>query len=217
VVVAAGGKPAVTIVSVERLSRLVSHALRHEPWLYELELDDRGWTSVDALLTAIHEQGPQWSHVDRGDLMEMIASSTKRRHEIDGERVRALYGHSTPGRIAKVPAAPPAQLFHGTSPQAWATIQRDGLEPMHRQYVHLSTDSSSAEQVGRRKSATPVILVIDAQRAHDGGTRFWRGNDAVWLADAVAADYLSADPTVNEAHSSSTGADEGGADGRNGE
>ena len=25
------------------LSRVVSHALRHEPWLYELELDEDGW------------------------------------------------------------------------------------------------------------------------------------------------------------------------------
>ena len=30
------------------LSEAVSHALRHEPWLYELELDDAGWAPVDA-------------------------------------------------------------------------------------------------------------------------------------------------------------------------
>ncbi|HZX88363.1 MAG TPA: RNA 2'-phosphotransferase [Reyranella sp.] len=35
------------------LSRAVSHALRHEPWLYELELDEEGWTSVDALIAAL--------------------------------------------------------------------------------------------------------------------------------------------------------------------
>lgn len=34
-------------VSPERLSRLVSHALRHEPWIYELELDDEGWVPID--------------------------------------------------------------------------------------------------------------------------------------------------------------------------
>jgi putative RNA 2'-phosphotransferase len=34
-------------------SRVVSHALRHEPWLYELELDDAGWVSVDELLAAV--------------------------------------------------------------------------------------------------------------------------------------------------------------------
>jgi len=29
-----------------RLSKTVAHALRHEPWLYELELDEEGWTPV---------------------------------------------------------------------------------------------------------------------------------------------------------------------------
>jgi putative RNA 2'-phosphotransferase len=172
-------------VSPERLSRLVSHALRHEPWLYELELDDEGWVPVGALLAAIHEQGPQWAQVNRDDLTQMIASSAKRRHEIDGERIRALYGHSVPGHVLKIEADPPAQLFHGTSPQAWAVIQQSGLRPMGRQYVHLSIDVATAEQVGRRKSATPVILVVEAGRAHAAGARFWRGNDMVWLADYV--------------------------------
>lgn len=178
-------------VPPERLSRLVSHALRHEPWLYELELDEEGWVPVEALLDAIHEQGSQWSQVNGDDLTRMIASSAKRRHEIDGERIRALYGHSVPGRVLKIEADPPSQLFHGTSPKTWAAIQRGGLRPMGRQYVHLSIDVATAEQVGRRKSATPVILVVQAGRAHAAGARFWRGNDLVWLADYVPSSVIT--------------------------
>jgi putative RNA 2'-phosphotransferase len=190
VVVASGGTFAVT-VSPERLSRLVSHALRHEPWLYELELDDEGWVFLEALLAAIHEQGPQWSQVGRDELTEMVALSAKRRHEIDGERIRALYGHSVPGRIVKIEADPPAQLFHGTSPGAWDMIQHSGLRPMGRQYVHLSVDVATAEQVGRRKSPAPVILTVQAEEAHGAGARFWRGNDLVWLADHVPAGFIA--------------------------
>lgn len=180
-----------TRMSRERLSQLVSHALRHEPWLYELELDDDGWVLVEALLAAIQEQGPRWVQVDRAALIEMIASSTKRRHEIDGERVRALYGHSVPGRVAKIEADPPAVLFHGTSLQAWQQIQRSGLRPMGRQFVHLSVDAETAEQVGARKSANPMILTVDAVQAHRAGTRFWDGNGAVWLADYLAPEFLT--------------------------
>lgn len=178
-------------VSPERLSRLVSHALRHEPWIYELELDDEGWVSIDALLAAIHEQGPRWSRVGADDLVRMIASATKQRHEIDGHRIRALYGHSVPGRVVKAEAVPPERLFHGTSPRSWAAIQRSGLRPMGRQYVHLSVDVPMAQQVGRRKSSAPVILTVRAQQAHAGGSRFWRGNDAVWLADHVPSEYIA--------------------------
>lgn len=178
-------------VSQEQLSRLVSHALRHEPWIYELELDNQGWVSIEDLLTAIHEQGSEWSNVDRYELTSMVGSSTKRRHEIEGDRIRALYGHSLPGRIIKVEAQPPALLFHGTSPTGWATIKRDGLRPMGRQYVHLSVDVATAEQVGKRKSSTPVILTVEAAKAHDHGTGFWRGNETVWLADYIAPGYIS--------------------------
>ena len=40
------------------VSRVISHALRHEPWLYELELDDAGWVPVAALLTALGPRNP---------------------------------------------------------------------------------------------------------------------------------------------------------------
>jgi putative RNA 2'-phosphotransferase len=179
-------------VSPERLSRLVSHALRHEPWLYELELDDEGWVSVAALLDAIHGQGSEWAQIGEADLVAMIAASSKRRHEIDGDRIRALYGHSVPGRVTKIEAEPPARLFHGTSAQAWSKIQRVGLKPMGRQYVHLSVDVATAEQVGRRKSPSPVILAVDAARAREAGSRFWSGNELVWLADHIAPEHLAA-------------------------
>ena len=176
-----------------RLSRVVSHALRHEPWLYELELDDEGWAPVDVLLAALREQGPHWSCVDRDELAEMIRTSAKRRHELDGDRIRALYGHSVPGRLVKVESDPPTLLHHGTSPQAWAEIQRVGLLPMRRQFVHLSVDVATAQQVGRRKSAAPVILTVRAAEASEAGTRFFFGNDVVWLADHVPARFLSVD------------------------
>ena len=94
------------------LSKAVSHALRHEPWLYELELDDAGWTPVDALVSALSHE-PRWRDLSRAQLETMIERSPKQRHEIDGSRIRALYGHSVPGRIAKTPGMPPAVLFHG--------------------------------------------------------------------------------------------------------
>jgi len=88
------------------LSKAVSHALRHEPWLYELELDDAGWTSVDALVEALSQES-RWRGLSRAQLETMIERAPKQRHEIDGSRIRALYGHSVPGRIVKTPGVPP--------------------------------------------------------------------------------------------------------------
>lgn len=173
------------------LSRAVSHALRHEPWFYELELDEEGWAPVDQLVTALREKGGDWEAIDRTAVERMLATATKRRHQLDGDRIRALYGHSVPGRIRRRPGAPPAQLFHGTAPETWAVIQVDGLLPMRRQFVHLSVDRETALMVGRRKSASPVLLMIDAAAAAATGTTFYEGNELVWLADSVPPRFIA--------------------------
>jgi putative RNA 2'-phosphotransferase len=177
-------------VSLTELSKTVSHALRHEPWLYELELDDEGWVPVDQLLDGLHGLGDEWAGVDRATLERMVANASKARHELRGDRIRALYGHSVPGRIGKQPARPPDVLYHGTSPATVGRVLDDGLRPMGRQYVHLSPDRATAVQVGLRKARPCAVLRVDAARAWADGVRFYRGNDQVWLADAVPADYL---------------------------
>ncbi len=89
------------------LSKTLSHALRHEPWLYELELDDDGWVSLDAVLDALRRERDEWRDLSRSDIERMIESSSKRRHEVVGTRVRALYGQSVPGKLRRERAAPP--------------------------------------------------------------------------------------------------------------
>lgn len=172
------------------LSRTISHALRHEPWLYELELDAEGWVSIDSLLSALGDEAQKWKNLNESDLARMIETSDKQRHEISGGKIRALYGHSVPGRLQKIESTPPERLFHGTAPKVTALIQIEGLKPMNRQYVHLSTDRETAYQVGKRKAPNPVILSIDALRAHHAGIKFYRGNDIVWLADWIAPEFI---------------------------
>lgn len=174
------------------ISRAVSHALRHEPWLYELELDGEGWTSVQSLLCALRSQVTEWSNLQVIDLEEMIRSSSKKRHELKGDQIRAFYGHSVPGKLRKTPALPPVVLYHGTSPDLVDIILDEGLKPMGRQYVHLSVDQAIAREVGKRKSSEPVILVIHAAQANQEGCMFYEGNDKVWLADYVPASAITA-------------------------
>ena len=91
-----------------------------------------------------------WSDLKEPDLAEMIRASSKQRHEMVNGRIRALYGHSLPGKLHRTPAAPPVQLFHGTAPATEPKIRQDGLLPMGRQYVHLSLDRDTAVAVGQR-------------------------------------------------------------------
>lgn len=172
------------------LSRAVSHALRHEPWVYELELDEQGWVSTASLATALRQER-RWSALTADDVAMMVATSSKQRHEIDGDRIRAMYGHSIPGGISRTPAEPPSLLYHGTSPESAAVILVAGLRPMARQYVHLSVDREMARSVGSRKAGEPRLLVVAALDAAHAGVVFYAGNDKVWLADEVPAEFIS--------------------------
>lgn len=152
-------------------------------------MDEEGWASLPRLLDALRRR-PRWEGLDRGDVREMQRRTEKRRYEIRGDRIRALYGHSLPGRLEKEEARPPERLWHGTSPGAAGSILEEGLRPMGRQFVHLSTDRPSARQVGCRKAGEPVILAVRARQAHGSGVAFYRGNEKVWLADRVPARWV---------------------------
>ena len=173
-----------------QLSKTISHALRHEPWLYELELDNDGWVGVEALLGVLREEVPAWRNLIEQDLVEMIRSSSKQRHEMTAGRIRALYGHSLPGKLRREVSIPPDHLYHGTSPTIIPMIRKDGLLPMQRQYVHLSTDRETAQAVGKRKASEPVILIVKAQEAYQAGVSFYQGNEKVWLTDRVPPVFI---------------------------
>ncbi len=177
-------------IDYRRLSKFTARVLRHEPWLYELELDDEGWVPLPDFLSAVRGR-KVWRQVDESDLRHMVRVSDKKRYEILDGRIRAFYGHSVPRRLSKETAEPPPVLYHGTAPDVVDAIRVDGLRPMGRQFVHLSSDAETARQVGRRKARSPVILEVQARPAHLAGVRFYLGNKMVWLADHVPPRFIA--------------------------
>lgn len=176
-------------IDYTKLSKEVSYALRHAPWEYELELDAEGWVPVSQLLQALR-QCKEWKNLALDDLIIMIEKSEKKRHEVKEEKIRALYGHSTPMKIIKTEAVPPKTLYHGTASRFVESIEKNGLSPMSRQYVHLSEDIETAKSVGKRKDNHPIILVINTEKARAAGVRFYFGNEKVWLSDRIPSVFI---------------------------
>lgn len=172
-----------------KLSKEISYALRHAPWEYELELDDEGWVDIKQLQFSLYES-KEWQDLSEKDLNLMIEKSDKKRHEISGGKIRALYGHSIPQRIGKEPGTPPEILYHGTAKRFINAIKENGLLPQNRQYVHLSIDTETALQVGKRRDNKPGLLRVQAFKAWTEGVKFYLGNDKVWLADTVPSKYI---------------------------
>ena len=178
-------------MNLVELSKTLSHALRHAPEEYDLNLDDEGWVETNLLLKALGEKNPEWQSLEAKDLEHMISQSKKKRHELEGEYIRAIYGHSVDGKFRKDDQKPPEILYHGTSRKIAPVILKDGIKSMDRQYVHLSQVVKEAIRVGKRKDGEPVILKIDAEKAFHKGITFYQGNDRIWLSDYIPPDVIS--------------------------
>jgi putative RNA 2'-phosphotransferase len=165
-----------------RLSKKMSKHLRHSPESIGLHLDPAGWVAVDDLLTALR--------ITRAQLDEVVERNDKKRYEIDGDRIRASQGHSVEVDLDLPVTEPPPVLYHGTVGMALADIHRDGLRPMNRHDVHLSTTIETAERVGARRGK-PVVLVVDAASMRADGHEFRVSANGVWLAATVPPEYLT--------------------------
>lgn len=172
------------------LSKEISYALRHAPWEYELELDEQGFVPITQLLHALNESNSYERKITQADLEQIIVQSDKKRHEIVGDKIRALYGHSVPQNIKKEQGNPPAILYHGTTHKALPQILQSGLKPMQRQYVHLSVDIETATSVGKRRDSNPIILKINADAAQKAGIQFFIGNEKVWLCKEMPKEFF---------------------------
>lgn len=122
------------------LSKVLVKALRHTPEEFELEADDDGWVSSDALIQSLQGQCSDLHSISESHFAAIIAESDKPRYEMHEGRIRALYGHFTPKKLAKTPSAPPEILYHGSNKVVLSIIMEQGLKPMSRQYVHFSVD-----------------------------------------------------------------------------
>lgn len=173
-----------------QLSKLLSLMLRHQPERFGVTLDAEGYASLAEVLQAVRTRLP---HATLADLQQMVASiePDKQRFSIVAEDIRANYGHSLAERIAQPPAAPPDVLLHGTASAAVPGILAQGLLPMRRQYVHLTTEAQLALRIGARRGIACVLTIAAAQAAA-ASVQFYRANGAFWLADAIPARYIQA-------------------------
>jgi putative RNA 2'-phosphotransferase len=173
-------------------SRALARVLRHKPEFWGLRLDREGWCQISALLAGAADHGQEFT-VD--ELLEIVETNEKSRFTLspDGLSIRAAQGHSVEVDLKLRTLVPPTVLYHGTVRKHLAAILEDGLRPMSRHAVHLSSTREAARAVGARRGA-PVILVVDSYAMNRNGYQFQQAENGVWLTAAVPPEFLRLPP-----------------------
>lgn len=176
-------------MNLEKIGMRLSYLLRHctKPLYVDL---NGGWADVEQIIAVLGKKTPG---MNRAVLDAVVASDNKGRFSYDetGTRIRANQGHSIPGIFVEMQAAqPPEYLYHGTSDRFLSSILAQGLKPMNRQFVHLSSDVDTAVRVGARHGGNTVVLLVQAKALADAGAAFLLSANGVWQVKAVPPDYL---------------------------
>ena len=183
-------KPETEERRLERLSKFISMILRHKPQVIGITLDEHGWADVDELIKGINETGEE-VEFSKATLETIVKTDKKQRYSVSQDKtlIRANQGHSIPVDVELEKKEPPKILYHGTGVKSVKAIQEQGLLPMERLYVHLSTDVETAPNVGKRHG-TPVIFKVNTEQMQKDGYDFFQSVNGVWLTKEVPAKYL---------------------------
>ena len=169
--------------NLERTSRFISLILRHKPETIGIELDEHGWANVDGLLKGVN--------IDFDTLEKIVNEDEKGRYSFneDKTKIRANQGHSINVDVELEEKMPPDILYHGTGEKYVDSINKIGLIPKTRLYVHMTEDLEVAKITGARHGKL-IVYKIDAKRMHDDGILFYKSVNNVWLTKDVETKYL---------------------------
>lgn len=156
---------------ITTLSKFISLVLRHEPETIGLTLDENGWADTTILIDKMNSKGIR---INMELLEHVVATNTKKRfsYNEDKTKIRANQGHSINIDLQLSPVKPPDVLYHGTSEKLLPSILQNGLQKRNRQHVHLSADTDTAVDVGKRHGK-PVVLIVDADKMHKDSFEFY--------------------------------------------
>lgn len=174
-------------MTLNEISKFIALILRHKPETIGISLDEHGWANVSELIEGINKQQP----FTMMDLEEIVKTDNKQRYSFNEDKtlIRANQGHSVPVDVELPEKEPPEFLWHGTGEKYTESIDKIGLIPKSRLYVHLSGDLETAKIVGKRHGKLVVYKVKSGEMAKDGFV-FYQSVNGVWLTKEVPVKYL---------------------------
>lgn len=180
------GKVLLNGITRERISKFLSGLLRHFPSRFGIVVDKEGWASLESVEKVLKEK----YGVGLKEMELIVFFDPKRRFQIEGDKIRARYGHSIDVDVKwSEDGEIPERLYHGTRPEVLDSILEKGIMPMKRKEVHLSSSVEEAIEVGKRYCQNPCVLEVDARSMIGRGIEI-RKKGKVFTTDYVPPQFI---------------------------
>ncbi|RLE66757.1 MAG: RNA 2'-phosphotransferase [Thermoprotei archaeon] len=168
-----------------KLSKLISGILRHFPESFDLHLDREGFVRIRELVKAIKRYRRSYSWLANEHIVALAYLDPKGRFEIVNNKIRARYGHSINAEVNYEEDKSVKILYHGTTEERARIILKNGIKPMKRKRVHLTSSLEEAWQNAKRWRGKPVILVVNADALRQRGIKVLKAGKYVYVVKQV--------------------------------
>ena len=172
------------------IGKILALVLRHAPEKFGVEMDLNGWVNTRELSDAIQNQRNYYHWIRSWHFQAIADSDEKGRYQVEGEMIRATYGHSLDLELDLPTDDIPEALYWPCEPGMTSTHLELGLSAGDRNHVHLSKTIAKAMEAGHVRIDRPAIIEIDTSRAIADGHTIWRAGKTVFLCEEMPPEYL---------------------------
>lgn len=174
------------------LSKYLCLILRHNPKNI-MEIDIHGYADVEKLIDTVNSRIKK-DKLTLERLNKIVAEDNKGRYSFNEEhtKIRCVQGHSIYVDLELEDYIPTSNIYHGTTTKKIELIKNSGkIIKMSRQFVHLTTNKTTAIKSGSRwRNEDPYIVEIDAVKMHQDGYKFYIAENGVILTNEVPSKYF---------------------------
>ena len=193
----------------EKLSKMMTAALRHKPGDFQIELQPDGFVRLETLA-----QSAPFCRLGATSSMlaAVVRSISKKRFMFTMRRgdihVAATHGHSegvltTQDTLVEIsPSRAPEFAYHATKFSHWHGILSQGLLKMGRTHVHLAVQPTQQEGL---RGGQDLLIVVRCQDLVKSGIRLYRTATNVLLTPGVTTGGLLPLHFIHEVRNIQTG------------
>ncbi len=177
--------------SPKQLSKFISYVLGRRPGEFGLVPDDNGYIKIKEFLRAIGEE-EGFKYVRKSHINEILVSLPSPPIEVNSNYIRAKLRDKLPNRFQT--QNPPKLLYTCVRRKTYPVMMTKGIFPVGFNQVILSSMPDMAERIGKRRDSSPVLLIVQTQKAMAHGTIFYEADKPLFLAESIPIDCFTGPP-----------------------